>query len=91
MFRLIAGISGLIAIIVVMVLNLENKTNFNLFGIEYSDIPVYVVSLISFALGVLYSLAYCLGEKIRAHGKRKAKLKNAAPPAAEPAEKEKTV
>ena len=95
MFRIVAVIAGLIVIIGVIVMNLANKTDFNLFGIVYTGLPVYVVALVSFALGGLYAFAYCLGDWIRAHGKRKAKakekLKNSSPPAAEPAEKGKTV
>ncbi len=84
MFRIVAGALALIVVIVVMVLNLSNTTDFNLFGFVYSDIPVYVVSLISFALGVVYTLAYCVGEKIRSRRKRKDGKENAAVERGEP-------
>jgi len=65
MIRLFTGLVGLGFVVVLVVLNAANLTTFNFFGAVYADVPVIVVALLSFLLGILYAVVYFLAEKIR--------------------------
>lgn len=65
MIRLFTGLVGLGFVVVLVVLNAANLTTFNLFGAVYADVPVIVVALLSFLLGILYAVVYFLAEKVR--------------------------
>lgn len=65
MIRLLTGLVGLSFVVVLVVLNAANLTTFNFFGVVYADVPVIVVALLSFLLGILYAVVYFLAEKVR--------------------------
>ena len=60
MARIILSIFFLIVFTVLIILNLDNRTAFNVFGFNFADLPTTAVALVSFVLGVLYSFIYYL-------------------------------
>lgn len=56
--RLVISLVLLIVLAVLIVLNLEYATTFNFFGSKLDNIPVIVIALLSFVLGVVYSFLY---------------------------------
>ncbi|MDA3941249.1 MAG: hypothetical protein PF693_18385 [Spirochaetia bacterium] len=60
MFRLIVSVFSLVILAVLIVFNLEYRTSFSFYGLELADIPVMVVAILSFALGVVYSFVFYL-------------------------------
>ena len=71
MLQLIISIFFLIILAVLMALNLRHNTTFNLFGWLLQDIPVMIVVMFSFVLGVvqafIFYLVYYFG-KMNKHG-----------------------
>lgn len=60
MIRLIIGVVILVLLGVLFALNGRNTSTVNLFGYEAKDVPVIAVAIVSFVLGVLYSLVLYL-------------------------------
>ena len=60
MIRLIIGVVILVILAVLFALNGRNTSTVNLFGYEAKDVPVIAVAIVSFVLGVLYSLVLYL-------------------------------
>lgn len=78
MLRVIFSIVGLLLILGIVILNVGNTTDFNLFGMTFEGISVVAVSLISFVVGILYSFTYYVHGKIRRLGSEKLKKKQEA-------------
>jgi uncharacterized integral membrane protein len=60
MIRLIIGVVILVLLGVLFALNGRNTATVNLFGYEAKEVPVIAVAIVSFVLGVLYSLVLYL-------------------------------
>lgn len=60
MGRALFSIVSLIALAVLIVLNIDARTSFNLFGWQFEDIAVPVLAIVSFVLGALYSFIFYL-------------------------------
>jgi uncharacterized integral membrane protein len=58
MFRVIITIIILILFAVLIVLNVGNTSAFNLYGINFQNVPAIVVAILSFVAGVLYSFLF---------------------------------
>lgn len=74
MGRALFSIISLVALAVLIVLNIDARTSFNLFGWQFEDIAVPVLAIISFVLGALYSfIFYLLGYFSRSRSRKIAK------------------
>jgi len=73
MFRIIISIAALIVLSAVVIFNASYVTTFNLFGQVFENIPVIVVAIVSFIIGILYSFTYYVHESLRKFGKARAK------------------
>jgi uncharacterized integral membrane protein len=62
MGRILFSVILLVLLTVLIVMNLGSTATVNLFGAKFQNAPVIAVALISFALGVLYSLALYIGQ-----------------------------
>ena len=60
MGRIVFSIVVLLVIAALIVLNAGSVTPFNLFGHTFSEVPVIVVAICGFVVGVLYSFVYYL-------------------------------
>ncbi len=58
MVRLILSIVFLVIIAVFILLNIDYKTSINLFGAKFEQVPIVLVVLITFVVGILYSFIY---------------------------------
>jgi len=73
MFRLIIGILFLVILAVLIVLNLGYDTSFNFYGWKFQDIPVMVIAILSFVLGVIYSFVNYVNNYLAKMSKNKIK------------------
>jgi uncharacterized integral membrane protein len=64
MGRVIFSVVLLVVLTVVIVMNLGPTTPVNLFGAKFANIPVVAVAMLSFVLGVVYSLFFYVGQYI---------------------------
>lgn len=71
MIRLIGSVVLLLVVAVLVVLNAEHTTPFNLFGYNIESVSVIGVALISFAIGVLYSFILYAMHYVQRARKRK--------------------
>ncbi len=62
MGRIIFSVILLVLITVLIVLNLGPVTTVNLFGATFQDVPIVAVAMLSFMLGVVYSLVFYIGQ-----------------------------
>lgn len=62
MGRIVFSVILLVALTVLIVMNLAPKTTVNLFGARFEGVPVVAVAMLSFALGVVYSLVLYVGQ-----------------------------
>ena len=62
MGRVIFSVVLLVLLTVLIVMNLGPTTSVNLFGARFANIPVVAVAMLSFALGVVYSLFLYVGQ-----------------------------
>jgi uncharacterized integral membrane protein len=100
MVRIIVTIVLVVLIAVLIAMNIPFKTELNLFGARFTDVPVVAVAALSFALGIVYSLFIYFTRFLRRRAKssmdskkksiseREQKLAEkeaSAPPAAPPA------
>jgi uncharacterized integral membrane protein len=60
MVRLIFSVVMLVLIAVLIVLNAGTIVSFNLFGWTFPEVPVIVVAIAGFTVGVLYSFLFYL-------------------------------
>ncbi len=65
---------------ILLVLNFANKSAVNIFGFIYRDVPVVVIALSSFLLGVLYAFVLCAVS----HFRKRRKIKEQEEPQARP-------
>jgi uncharacterized integral membrane protein len=74
MGRALFSILSLIALAVIIVLNIDARTTFNLFGWQFENLAVPVLAIVSFVLGALYTfIFYLLGYFSRSRTRRLAK------------------
>jgi uncharacterized integral membrane protein len=64
MGRVIFSVVLLVLLTVLIVMNLGPTTPVNLFGAKFANIPVVAVAMLSFVLGVVYSLFLYVGQYI---------------------------
>ena len=64
MGRIIFSVVLLVVLTVLIVMNLGPTTPVNLFGAKFANIPVVAVAMLSFVLGVVYSLFLYVGQYI---------------------------
>lgn len=69
MGRIIFSILSLVALAVVIVMNAGASTDFNLLGWQIESVPVTVIAIGSFVLGVLYSFLFYVANYL-AKGRR---------------------
>lgn len=62
MGRIVFSVILLVLLTVLIVLNLGPTTTVNLFGARFQNVPVVAVAMLSFALGVVYSLVLYIGQ-----------------------------
>jgi len=62
MGRIIFSVGLLVVLTVVIVMNLGPTTTINLFGARFQNVPVVAVAMLSFALGLVYSLFLYIGQ-----------------------------
>ena len=62
MGRVIFSVVLLVLLTVLIVMNLGPTTEVNLFGARFLHVPVVAVALLSFAIGVVYSLFLYVGQ-----------------------------
>ncbi len=62
MGRIVFSVVLLVALTVLIVMNLGPTTSVNLFGARFASVPVVAVAMLSFALGVVYSLVLYIGQ-----------------------------
>lgn len=58
MGRIIFSIVSLVALAVIIVMNSGSVAAFNLFGWQLDGLPVTVIAIVSFVIGVLYSFIF---------------------------------
>jgi uncharacterized integral membrane protein len=64
MGRIVFSVILLVLLTVLIVMNLGPMTPVNLFGARFERIPVVAVAMLSFALGVVYSLFLYVGQYV---------------------------
>ncbi len=64
MGRIIFTVILLLVLTVLIVMNLGPTTPINLFGARFQNIPVVAVAMVSFALGLVYSLFLYIGQYV---------------------------
>ena len=62
MGRVIFSVFVLVLLTVLIVMNLGPTTSVNLFGAQFDKVPVVAVAMLSFAVGVVYSLFLYIGQ-----------------------------
>lgn len=62
MGRIVFSVILLVLLTVLIVMNLGPTTTVNLFGARFQSVPVVAVAMLSFALGVVYSLLLYIGQ-----------------------------
>ncbi len=65
MGRIVFTVVVLVLLTVVIVMNLGPTTPINLFGARFQNVPVVAVAMLSFALGLVYSLFLYIGQYFR--------------------------
>jgi len=65
MGRIIFSVCILVLLTVLIVMNLGPTTPVNLFGARFDKVPVVAIALISFAVGVVYSLFLYIGQSLQ--------------------------
>ncbi len=76
MGRAIFSIVSMIALAVIIVTNIDNRTAFNLFGWQFENLSVPVLALMSFVAGALYAFFfYMMGAFSKARRERLAMQK----------------
>ncbi|MFP4550502.1 MAG: LapA family protein [Spirochaetales bacterium] len=76
MGRAIFSIVSMIALAVIIVTNIDNRTAFNLFGWQFENLAVPVLALVSFVSGALYAFFfYSMGAFSKARRERLAMQK----------------
>jgi len=65
MVKLIVGVVVLVALGVLIILNVNYKSPLNLFGAQLSNVSVVVIAIVSFLLGIIYSLLVSVVNRIR--------------------------
>ncbi len=56
MVRIIVTVVLVVLLTVLVAMNMSSRSDFNLYGIQFKDVPVIVVAALSFALGIVFSL-----------------------------------
>jgi uncharacterized integral membrane protein len=64
MGRIIFSVVVLVLLTILIVMNLEPTTSVNLFGARFDKVPVVAVAMLSFAVGVVYSLFLYIGQSL---------------------------
>jgi len=64
MGRIIFSVVVLVLLTVLIVMNLGPTTSVNLFGARFDKVPVVAVAMLSFAVGVVYSLFLYIGQSL---------------------------
>lgn len=72
MIRLIVTVVLIVLLAILVAFNLRFTTTISLYGIQFADVPAMAVALVSFALGVVYSLFLYVGRYL--HGKSRQRL-----------------
>lgn len=62
MGRIIFSVALLVVLTVLIVMNLGPTAPINLFGARFQNVPVVAVAMVSFAVGLVYSLFLYLGQ-----------------------------
>ena len=62
MGRIVISVALLVLLVVLIVMNLGPTTSVNLFGARFQGVPVVAVAMLSFALGLVYSLFLYIGQ-----------------------------
>ena len=62
MGRIIFSVALLLVLVVLIVMNLGPSTPINLFGARFQNVPVVAVAMLSFAVGLVYSLFLYIGQ-----------------------------
>jgi len=62
MGRIIFSVALLLVLVVLIVMNLGPTTPINLFGARFQNVPVVAVAMLSFAVGLVYSLFLYIGQ-----------------------------
>lgn len=75
MLRLIISIFFLVILAVLIALNLGHNTSFNFYGLKLQEIPVMVIAILSFVVGVLYSFVYYFSNYLAKMSKNRIKKK----------------
>jgi uncharacterized integral membrane protein len=78
--KLIAGAVILVALIVLVVLNVDNKSTISLYGAQLENVSVIVIALTGFFLGVLFSVVVYITNRL-SRRKRASLEENGQPPA----------
>lgn len=58
MGRIIFSIISLVVLAIVLVMNAGTTTAFNLFGVQFENVPVVVIAILAFVVGSLYSFVF---------------------------------
>jgi len=74
MVRIVISAVLLVLLAVLVTFNLSRTASFSLFGIPFEGVPVMAIALVSFAVGVVFSLILYLGRSL--HQKRKKDLEH---------------
>jgi uncharacterized integral membrane protein len=64
MGRIVFSVILLVLLTILIVMNLGPTTPINLFGARFQGIPVVAVAMLSFALGLVYSLFLYIGQYV---------------------------
>ena len=70
MVRIIVTATLIVLLAVLVSFNLKFTTSISVVGAQFHDVPVIVVALLSFALGVVYSLFLYIGQYLHRRSKR---------------------
>jgi len=65
MIRIISTTILIVLLAVLVAFNLRYTTSISIYGVEFTGVPVMVIALLSFALGVVYSLFLYVGRYLR--------------------------
>ena len=72
MVRIVVSVVLLVALAILVSLNLGVTATINLFGAHMEKVPVVAIALLSFAVGVVYSLFLCIARFL--HGRKRKAL-----------------
>jgi H+/Cl- antiporter ClcA len=70
MIRIIITATLIVLLAVLVAFNLKFTTSISIYGAQFTDVPVMVIALLSFALGVMYSLFLYVGRYLNRRSRK---------------------